>query len=166
MCLNTHKDSYDYYWFTKTGSSYGTTHLACQDPDLAFLFSVSHTWTLLRTFWLGLDDQKVTYQQLKTKSSFHIISRRKGVCHGCDFFPPFTSSWRTMDWGWEMEERSRVWLPLLLPCHAQGLVFTSKTQQSSFRLKYASSPHSVLLPFSTAWPLSSPPLSQPHLAWS
>lgn len=52
---------------------------------------------------------------------------------------PFTSSWNK-DQGWETGERSRVWLHLLLPSHAQSLPFISKTQRSTFKQKYANSP--------------------------
>lgn len=73
-----------------------------------------------------------------------MIPRRKGVGSGYGFFALFTSSRRTMDWGWGMEVRSRVWLHLLLPSHAQSLPFISPTPHSSFKLKYANSPHSAL----------------------
>ena len=71
-----------------------------------------------------------------------------------------------MDWGWGLEVRSRVWLHLLLPSHAQSLPFISPTQHSSFKLKSANSPHSGLGPFSMAWTLASPPQSRSHLAGS
>lgn len=50
------------------------------------------------------------------KGIVHMIPRRKRVGYGV--FLLFTSSRRTMDWGWGVEVRSRVWLHVLLPSHA------------------------------------------------
>lgn len=76
---------------------------------------------------------------MKTKSTFHIIPRRKGVGGGSDFFP-HSLACGTRIGGGRWGERSRVWPHLPLPSHAQSLSFISKTQQASFKPKYANSP--------------------------
>lgn len=80
MCLNTHKDSCDYYLFTENGGSYGITHPVRQDPDLATPFQCKPCLNPLKN--IQFSNQKLLNQQLKAKSTCHIISRRKGVCSG------------------------------------------------------------------------------------
>lgn len=125
----------------------------------SLLLSVSHVWILSRTFWLGFSDQKITHQQLKAKSTFCITPRGKYVHSGYDFFLPFTSSWRTMDRGERW--RFKAEFGFLFCCSVVPKAYSSSPKPSNPVSSWSMpTSHTVLLlSFSMAWSLSSPPQS-------
>lgn len=80
-CVETlYKVSYDYYWLPEAESSYGTTHLACLDPNLATSFQhkrVSEPSNDLSG--QGLGTKKNYLPTMRNKGTFQFAPGRKGV---------------------------------------------------------------------------------------